>query len=184
MQNSQNWFSLAELVAVIAIVGIIIFWAAQINYKPQIDNQNAALMVNGIYSSIETVRNNALLGKWFLEGWALVHPTLWTIKINTSWNGNIVWYYSTGWSDKKFDDFKSSFINDASRIRELRCWNPTKSSFSTGTNIDILIQGSTMTFSWCTAPNTAILDIKLRHANKFKTVRVNGVSWLIEKINQ
>lgn len=183
MKNSQTWFSLAELMTVIAIIWILIFWASQINYKPQIDNQNAQLFLNRIYSNIETIRNNALLGKWFLYWGIMIHPSEWVIKIDTSWSGTIEWYYMSGSTQTLFDDFKTSFVNNTSIIRELRCRNPKRTLFSTGTHIDISIQGSTMTLSWCNSSHTAILDIKLKHANVFKTIRLNTLSGLIEKIN-
>lgn len=183
MKKNKNWFSLSELLTVIAIVWIIFFAVSKITFKPQIDNQNAHLLVNTIYWEIETVRNNALLWKGVLSGSTLINPSKWVIKADTIWSGHIMSYYSTGWTFTQYGWF-GNFIIPNSQVQELKCINISNSTlFHTGTQIDIEMVGSTMTFSWCNAPNNGILDIKLRHASTFKIIRINTVTGLMQKIN-
>lgn len=183
MKKNKNWFSLSELMTVIIIVWILFFAVSKITFKSQIDNQNAHLLVNTIYGNIETVRNNSLLWKWISSGSTLIHPSKWVIKLDTIWSGHIIGYYSTGWSLAQYGWFWNFSVPN-SQVQELKCINMTNSTlFHTGTQIDIEMVGSTITFSWCTAPNNGILDIKLRHASTFKIIRMNTVTGLMQKIN-
>lgn len=183
MKKNKNWFSLSELLTVIAIVWILFFAVSKITFKPQIDNQNAHLLVNTIYGNIETVRNNSLLWKWVLSGSTLIHPSKWVIKLDTFWSGHILGYYSTNWWLNQYGGFWN-FIIPNSQVQELKCININNSTlFHTGTQIDIEMIGSTIAFSGCSAPNNGILDIKLRHSNTFKIIRMNTVTGLMQKIN-
>lgn len=180
MIKNNNWFSLIELLVVIAIIGIIAVWASRIDLNPQIDKQNFDMFTNNIFTSIEWVRNNALLGKW-LGTWAIfTHPEKWIIQISSDGTGSIQARYQSGTSILPLGDFRVDFINQNSKIAELKCESIDGSS-QTGSFIDIEFSRNTLSLSGCSSQEK-ILKIKTEYKNFNKTIQINSITWLIEKL--
>lgn len=180
MIKNNNWFSLIELLVVIAIIGIIVVWASRIDFNPQIDKQNFDMFTNNVFTSIETVRNNALLGKWVGSGSIFTHPEKWVIKLSSVWTGSIQAEYQSGTNIYPLWDFRVDFVNQNTKISELRCKSIDGPSL-TGSLIDIEISGKTMSFSGC-SNDQKILQIKTEYKNFHKVIEVNSITWLIEKL--
>lgn len=183
MKKNKNWFSLVELMITIAVISIIWIVALKLNFNNLIDNQKSLMFSNDIYSNIEKVRNNALLWKW-VWSWTFIYPDKWVIKVWTWWtNWTITWHFYTWWVLQNYDEFKVNFIDENSKISKLTCYDITKSNPNNITNIDIEIIWNSISLSWCSNPNNKILDIETSYKNFKKIVRINTITWIIEKVN-
>jgi len=183
MIKSSHWFTLVELVVVITLIGILIVWASNINFNPQIDRQNAEMFTNNVFTNIETIRNNSLLGKWIWSWAILTHPKKWTVNINSNATGSIYATYTSG-SIRPVESFSVDFINQYSKIAELKCESIDGVNSSTGNSIQIDFSWNTLSFTgntWCTS-DKKILKIKTQYKNFDKTIKINSITWLIEKL--
>ena len=183
MIKSSHWFTLIELVAVMALIGILILWASNINFNPQIDKQNAEMFTNNVFTNIETIRNNSLLGKWIWSWAVLTHPEKWTVHINSNATGSIHATYTNG-SVFPVETFYVNFINQFSKISDLSCESIDGVNTSTGNSIQIDFTGNTLSFTgntWCNS-DKKILKIKTQYKNFNKTIKINSITWLIEKL--
>lgn len=184
MKKNKKWFSLIELLIVMVIIWIIALWANKINFNNLADNQNNMMFSNDVYSNIEKVRNNSLLWKWVVNWTSMQYPDKWVISIWTlGANWTISWMYSTWWTLKNYSDFKVNFIDTHSKINKLTCYDITKNNPSVKSSIDIEIIWSSLSISWCTTPNNKILDIETGYKNFKKVIRINAISWMIEKVD-
>jgi len=180
MKKSFNGFTLIELIIAITLIRIITMWFNYINFNPQVDKQKFLSFSNEIYSNIETVRNNSLIWRWIWTD--LIHPTQTIININTanSWSININYY---SWTTSSLSNSWISLIPFSS-ISKLNCKNITENQSWTITNIDLIINWSNLSLSWCTwSFSWAILDITAKYKNLEKIIRINTVTSLIEKID-
>lgn len=144
--------------------------------------QNSLMFSNDIYSNIETIRNNSLLGKWIFDGVEIIHPKKWSIQISTwSTSWAIQGFYSTGWALQNYKDFNVNFVDINSKISKLTCYNISKTNALVKPNVDLEIVWNALTLSWCTSPNNKILDITTDYKGFIKIIRINSVSWIIEK---
>lgn len=180
MIKNNNWFSLIELLVVIAIIGIIVVGSSRIDFNPQIDKQNFDMFTNNVFTSIEGVRNNALLGKWVGSGSIFTHPEKWIIKLSSIWTGSVQAEYQSGSNIYPLWDFRVDFLNQNAKISELRC-ESIDGYTSTGSVIDIELSGKTMSLSGCSSEQK-ILKIKTEYKNFHKIIQVNSITWLIEKL--
>lgn len=188
MKKNKKWFTLIELIVVISLLAIITIASTKMNFNKNIEKQNSLMFANEIHSNIEMIRNNSLLWKWVSDGIDIIHPTKWNIHISTwivnTWNHWIIkWQYSTGWTFAKYNDFEVKFIDTHSYISKLTCYDINKTTSSTQNNIDIEVIGSTLSFSWCTAPNNKILEIQSEYKSFRKKIRLNSLNGVIEKVD-
>jgi len=109
MKNSKNAFTIIELLIIIALISILVLGVMNINFNRQGDGQKLDMFTNQIYSTIELVRNNALMGRWIYHnysdespssspplpplphcktptpsGHCLIHPEKWKVVIQTN----------------------------------------------------------------------------------------------------
>jgi len=177
MKKSINWFSLIELLVVISVIWIVIFWASKINFNPQIDKQNSLLFLNNIFTTIEKIRNDSLFGKWVWTN--LSYPDKWIISLARHRNLNIS--YLSWTNNIPYTDFHINYLNNLASIEKLTCKTLDNSLSSTTNNIEIEITWSNLTLSWCTSPNQKILEITTKYKNFENIIKLNTVSWVIEK---
>lgn len=183
MIKSSRWFTLTELLVVITIIWILIVWASNINFNPQIDRQNAEMFSNNIFTSIETIRNNSLLGKWVWSGSIMTHPEKWTVNITSNGTGSISANYTSG-TTFPVSTFSVDFINQHGRIAGLSCETIDGASTSTGNSVAIDFTWNTLSFTgntWCSS-DKKILKIKTQYKTFEKTIKINSITWLIEKL--
>ncbi len=182
MKKNNFWYTLTELIVIIAIIWILAVWASRINFNPQIDKQNSELFTNNIFTSIESVRNNSLLWKWVLSWSLLVHPEKWIINISTNNSWSISSKYLNNWVEKNLDDFSVSFINSFANINKLTCKNLDWTNSSIGTNIDLEFSWNELSLSWCNSPEQRVLEITTKYKNFENIININSTTWLIQKI--
>lgn len=182
MKKDKKWFTLIELIIVIWLLAIMWVLSSNLDFGKMTNKQNSLMFSNSIYSNIETLRTNSLLGKWIFDGVEIIHPKKWSIQISTwSTNSTIQGFYSTGWALQKHKDFNVNFVNTTSKISLLTCYNISKTTAIAKTNVDLEIIWNALTLSWCTSPNNKILDITSDYKGITKIIRINTVSWVIEK---
>lgn len=184
MKKNKNWFTIIELLVVIAIIWILIVWSSRINFNPQIDKQNSEMFANNIFTSIENIRNNALLWRWIGSGNTFTHPEKWIVRFSTLLNGtqsgSIQATYLSWVVDYPYNDLKVDFINQNSQIAQLTCTNIDGSNSQTWNIIDIEFSWNTTTLSWCNNTHK-ILEIQTKYKNFEKTIKINSTTGLMEK---
>lgn len=182
MKKNNFWYTLTELIVIIAIIWILAIWASRINFNPQIDKQNSELFTNSIFTSIESVRNNSLLWKWVWSWTILNHPDKWIINISTNNSWSINFKYLNAWVEKNLEEFWVNFINRFSSIKQLSCKNLDWTNPSNHTNIDLEFSGNNLSLSWCNLPEQRILEITTNYKNFENIININSTTWLIQKI--
>lgn len=182
MKKNNFWYTLTELIVIIAIIWILAVWASRINFNPQIDKQNSELFTNNIFTSIESVRNNSLLWKWVLSWSLLVHPEKWIVSISTNNNWSINSKIKNGSTITTNNDFSVNFVNSFANIKELTCKNLDWTNSSTGTNIDLEFSWNELSLSWCNSPEQRVLEITTKYKNFENIININSTTWLIQKI--
>ncbi len=188
MENKKVWFTLIEILVVVAILWLLAIWFSQTNYKAISERQMANIFTNKIITILETVRNNSLLwrGKYddslsFFSGTGTIEiPFLWTIEIPfSSWS--IVTNYETyTWSI--IDNDLSFSLNKWEEISRITCktfWSsPTSDDInSTGT---IVFEKEKMYITWCPDANAKILQIRTKYKNFGRTITINTINGVIE----
>ncbi len=181
MKKTLSGFTLLELMVVVAIIWILAIWASNIQFNPQIDKQNSLLFSNDIFTNIEKVRNNALFWKWVWSWSTLTYPEKWIINLDTNWNGSISAKYSSWWTIYNYNDFRVDFLNQNSKISQLKCLSIDNLNSETWSYVDIEISKNNITLSWCSSPNDKILEITTNYKAFTNTIKLNTVSWLLEK---
>jgi prepilin-type N-terminal cleavage/methylation domain-containing protein len=85
-------FTLAEILVVITIVGILALWISNMNFSRLSQKQRVNIEATKIINLIEEARNNALIWKWV--GTNLITPESWSITVeNDSSSGGIISRY-------------------------------------------------------------------------------------------
>lgn len=183
MKKNNFWYTLTELIVIIAIIWILAVWASRINFNPQIDKQNSELFINNIFTSIESVRNNSLLWKWVLSWSILVHPEKWIVSVSTNNSWSINSKIKNGATTTINTDFSVNFINSFANIKELTCKNlDWTNSSSWITNIDLEFSWNELSLSWCNSPEQRVLEITTKYKNFENIININSTTWLIQKI--
>lgn len=85
MQKGKSAFTLIELMIVIVLIGIIFLMFGNMNLNYMWDKQKAEQFANKIISEIETVRNNALVGRAIKVWNEYKIPNHWSIIIHKSY---------------------------------------------------------------------------------------------------
>lgn len=177
MKKNSKWFTLIEILVVISIIWILVVWYNKINFNPQIDKQNSLLFLNNIFTTIEKIRNDSLIWKWVWTD--LIYPEKWIISLSTTGNLNIS--YLSWTTTIPYEDFNIDYINNSAYISKLKCFSIDKNFSTTTSNVDIEITWSNLSLSWCSSPNYKILEITTKYKNFENIIRLNTVSWVLEK---
>ena len=177
MKKNIIWFTIIELLVVIAIIMVITIWLSRMNYNPQINNQKFLEFNNQITSNIEALRNNALIWKWVWLN--LDTPNSWLIEIST-------WALSTSyysWATKVWYKLYDVNFNNLNQIKNFECNTITWATLSTTTSkVEILINWNTIDLTWaCNQANAKILEINTQSSSFSWTIKLNTVTWIVEK---
>lgn len=178
MKKKCNWFTLTELLAVIAIITILATWLSTINFKNISNKQNADIFVNKIISRIETIKNNALVGKWI--GTSLQTPYSWEIDI-PHWTGNLSVYTlaSSGATRQAYDEL-SYKLKPQEKIEAINCITFTGTTLpitSTGT---IIFQNQNISFTpLCGNDSYKILELTTSFQWVENIINFNSINGLI-----
>ncbi len=84
----KQWFTILELILVLGVLSTLIVMSKSMFTNPNNDVLQSEVCINQISTQIEWFLNNAITGKWYLNG--IVNPTTYTIKVlhtdSTRWN--------------------------------------------------------------------------------------------------
>ena len=64
----KKWFTLFEMMIVIALIGLFVTTVSYMNQDARIDQTRAERLANTVYDQIRSARNNMIIGKWVLSG--------------------------------------------------------------------------------------------------------------------
>ncbi len=170
-KKSLTGFTLIELLVVIAIIWVMALAVTRIDFNRISDSQKLDLFTNEVVSKLETIRNNALIGKWV--GINVETPDLWEIDIN---DNEMVSKYDGVISD----DYSISFIPWYT-ITPIECSPLDESTVETVSWVaTISITGRDLEISSGCSDTNKILTLTPSYKSFQKVIRINTVSWLIE----
>jgi hypothetical protein len=201
MKNFKNWFTVMELLTVIAIIMIFAIWASSFNFNSMSDRQNLEMLSNSIISQIETVRTNALIWKWVLpESWTgLIVPKYWKIEFSKEkesdqlWSGAIITKYKIDDSSVDWQEDERTLLGEFTSISNIVCtfkdwidegemwiiyfeWN--KYTLGLWEDIDDAPNG-------CLSNFTKIdIEIQYKYEGLTEVISFNTISWLVEKVKK
>lgn len=177
-----------EMVLVVVVIMIIAIAASRIWFREQVNKKTAEKFGNSIYTSIELVRNNALLGRWIGSGTTITHPDKWIVHISTEetegFSGSISSTTYLSWSSPEhsaYTDFFVEFPNTLAKITNLTCLaHITDQTGSWATNIDLEFIWNSLTLSGCTSPRNKALKIETRFGDFIYDISISSVTGLME----
>ena len=175
---NHKWFTLIELMVVIALIAMIILGATRIDFNRSSNQQKLAIFTGDIVSKIETVRNNALIGKWI---WTDVEtPESWDLIISDTSSWSLETRYSL-WGRTIDSEEYSVTPDNFYSIWNLRCIQlDGTTSEIISPDATITIDGSNMILSWCSNDNFKILEFTTSYRQWNQSVSINTLSWLVE----
>lgn len=178
LKNINKAFTLIELLVGIAIIGIIILWATNIDYNRLTTKQKLDIFANSVKSSFETVRNNALTWKWIWTNLDVPknikieysNESSWSILISTSLDW-ITWSWSFS------IDFEEGY-----NIWEMRCLelNWDEDSVITWWTWTIMFEWINITLTWACLIDAKVLEIPISYRSYTKKLEINTLNWLAE----
>lgn len=182
-KNNLKAFTLIELMVVIALIWILIWWANFLSFNNISSKDKLETKVIKIISNIETIRNNALLWKWIWQN--LIVPEKYKIDFSTSWSWKINYYYFSGAISDfvKYNFDKENKLDKFESISSIKC---LKLDWSLWTNLTtsqtwtIIIEWANMTLTWNCDNTTKILELNIKRKQFSKKININTVSWLIK----
>lgn len=179
MKKILSWFTLMELLVVIAMIAIISIWSSKIDYTKNSNKQLSDIFANKVISTIETARNNAMIGKWI--GTSLQTPYSWEIDI-PHWTGNLSVYTlaSSGATRQAYDEL-SYKLKPQEKIETINCITFTGTTLpitSTGT---IIFQNQNISFTpLCGDDSYKILELTTSFQWVENIINFNSINGLIE----
>lgn len=178
MKKNNFWFTLIEMLVVIAIIWILAISIKSFNFNKSMDKEYLLKYRNEVFSILEKTRNDSLL--WKSLSWNnLIIPTKrvititksnwtnsWTVSLkNYSWSSLINWYDESITIPKNFS------------INNLYCsWSQLS------WNMEIEYTWNQITLSWSSCnQNTVTWEIEVKYKALTWTISINTISNLIQK---
>jgi prepilin-type N-terminal cleavage/methylation domain-containing protein len=168
-RSTLSWFTLIEIIIVLGIIALLAVGISNVNWNRLTEKQRSAIFINRVISQVETIRNNALLGKWVWEHNMV--PDIWRIDIG---EGGIFVYYSS-WAT--WNNYSSANIipNQFESISSFDCGQGTSSTGS------IVIEQSQLSLSWsCDVSNHSSMYISLWYADFTEVISINTINGLVQ----
>lgn len=181
MKKNKKWFTLIEIVLVIALIWILMVWLSRINFNNNLNKQKFEDFNNQIVTNIETVRNNALNWKWVLSGGNLINPTKFNINLTltamTTWHGLSY--------NNLLNEVNVSF-NNINKITSIKCANldwTNEINTTPVNNLKLDFNGKDVETSCWSLNNKIWKLIKIRTSawSFTKEITFNTVTWTITK---
>jgi len=175
--NNKKAFTLIEILVVIAIIWILIFWVSNIDFGNTSDKQRLESFYYKVKSEIETIKNNSLVWKWI---WiSLIVPKEWKIDFSSGANTIPTYYSWVTWIN--YNHIK---VENLYKIKSIICsnldwtstWNLSWNTWS------VIISWLNISLSWCTDLNYKSLKITTWYKELEKTLEINTVSWVLKDL--
>ena len=182
MTNKIKWFTLIELMIVIAIMSILAISATSLNFNKKTTTEKRDKFLAKIVSIIDTEKLNSKAWKGVFINTKIENPTFseinissWIININYfTWsdinNMNLIWTWET--LNYPF------FWDDSYSIKSIEYENKDQSSTWTLTDLNIIFDNiwNNIIFSWTT---WVITKINVWYNKEYKTIYFDKRSWKI-----
>lgn len=142
----------------------------QLDFSRIWNSQRIEIFNTKILNHYETVRNNALLGKWIDT--TIDVPDSWKIQYSTDWIWSINSQYSTGsWID--FNEFTPS-IPEKHSIENIACFDLNNNDAdNTWTQAEIIFDWNDITLGWKCTSAARILQFETHFLDHVQTFRIN-----------
>ena len=174
----QKWFTLIELMVIIAIIWILVSAWTQIDLNKITDDNKLIIFNNQIISQFELIRNNTLLWRWIdidvwvPDSWKLTYSSIWSWTITPSY---LSWWT---WAAYSWSILQAPELHSISQINCLDIsWTPINSGV---TNADMIIKWNKFTLSWSCTANSGLLEFTTKFRNDTAVIEINTLNWLIE----
>lgn len=178
----KNAFTLIELMVAITLIAIIAIWSSNLNFNALSDRQKLDGFFYKIKTNIETVMNNALIGKAIkLSDDSIIVPKQWKINFNNSWSWIIQSQYLTWWLFISHNEIIPDRFYSITTNCEDFSWNNTWSLDNA--TWSILIEWTNLSYTWSTAGCSwkNVFRIETKYKNFKKIFTINTISWVIEE---
>ncbi len=172
-------FTLIEIMVWIAIISIVSFWVMKLYSNNTSDIQKLNIFTNKIIWKIDTVKNYALVWKWIWIN--LETPTYFKAEFST-WN-YLNTYYSTWSTDIIYDELSINPFDNFYEIKSIQCKNLDLTNISNTSLINIFYKWTNISMSWCSDSYQKIVDLELYYKWFSNNLRINTISWVMEKVN-
>lgn len=173
--TSPSAFTLAELLVVMSIIGILALWISNINFSRLSQKQQVSIESIKIVNLIEEARNNALIWKWV--GVSLTTPDSWSIVLeNNSSSGSLQSTYLSGTSIA-YSSWDSPFPFS---ISNLECRRLDDSADSSSWPFTLTFTGSVWWISGCSDNTYKKIKFDYGVWSLTQNITINTLSWVIE----
>lgn len=179
LQKTKWAFTLIELMVAIAIMSIIIIWAANIDYNKLNQKQELEIFTNNIKSDFERIRNNSLVWKWIWTD--LVIPEKWVIKYSKSNSWTII---TTSYNWATILNSENKLFKKNMSISAIRClrldWSEDYIIPISETG-SLIIEWNNIKLKWdCFTSTSKILELTISNRIDTKIIEINSLNWLVE----
>lgn len=178
--NKKNAFTLIEILVVIVIVWIVTLWASSLYSKNLWDRQKLSIETNKFITIIESIKNNALVGKWV---WVdLITPDYYNVVVwyDEAWSWYVLSSYNT-WTTENIN-FPSMSLEKYD-IRRITCSNlDWSNSDNTIKEVTIKYEWNNISATWCNDPSRKVIDVMIWYKSFSSRVKLNTISWVMEEV--
>lgn len=181
MKKLFTWFTLIEVLTVIAILWIIGWGVSQINFNTINDKEKSQTLAQRILGRVQTIRNYSL--SWKAIWASLYTPSSRKIDIQNGTGGMVSSYMNNVWVWIQINDGSYSMA-PWEIVTNIKCIQ----YFNTGTTSDITwiwsISFTSTGISLPTCPDASynVLQIKVRNGRIPTTIEVNTINWIIQEV--
>lgn len=170
--TSFSGFTLAELLVVMSIIGILALWISNINFSRLSQKQQISIESIKIINLVEEARNNALIWKWV--GISLITPESWSVILeNTNSSGSLEISYLNGTSIA-YSDWNTP---KPFSISDLECRELNDDLNTASWSFILTFTGSLGWISNCTGKK---LNFNYGVWPLTQNITINTLSWVIE----
>lgn len=171
--KKNSGFTLIEILVVISVIIILFLAGSQLDFNRMWSQERIEIFNTKILSHYETIRNNALLGKWI--DLAIDVPDKWKIRYSSVWDGGVASQYSIndGTSWVNYDEI-TPMIPDRHSITNLNCYDLNgNTAQNSGTNAEIIFDGNDITLWWKCSASARVLQFETNFLDITYQISVN-----------
>lgn len=171
--KKKSGFTLIELLVVISVILLLFLAGNQLDFNRMWSQERIEIFNTKILSHYETIRNNALLGKWIDTD--IDVPDKWKIRYSSASNGSVLSQYSinNGSSWVNYDEI-TPLVPDRHSIQNLNCYDLNgNTAQSSGTSAEIIFDGNDITLGWKCSTAARVLEFETQFLDITYDVSIN-----------
>ena len=175
MKKNKKWYTLIEILVVIAIIWILAISAPSFNFNKKTWSEKRDKFLNAIVSVIDTEKLNSKAWKWVPSWTSMMNPIKSVISISSS--SIIVNYYTWAtaipWPTMNTPFFWDPWYSITSLIPLNSAWNPLAGVANIDITFDNILNNTTFSTAW------VILKINAWYNGDNKTIYFDRRTWKI-----